>query len=478
MKIYTRISILKLKYALIFLLGIILFSDPSIAASNDGIDANSLNIIWSLPFLGMLLSLALMPIIAPNFWHQHDGKIALCWASLVVIPMLILYGFNITMHEILHTYLLEYIPFIIMIGALFVITGGISIQLKWSGNPCTNTLLLLAATLIASWIGTTGAAMLFIRPLIQINAWRSYKTHLIIFFIILVCNLGGCLTALGDPPLFLGFLLGVDFFWPLFHLFVPFVCVSIPVLLMFYVFDSYHFSKEDKTLIPASNNQKMQVRGKHNFFLLLVVMLVVIISGKWNPGIAINIYGVPLQLQNFLRDITLILVALASLLHTSYEIRSINHFTWQPIAEVAKIFAAIFITAMPVLAILGIGEKGALAPLVQVVTNDGSPVNLMYFWITGTLSAFLDNAPTYLVFFHLAGGDAQTLMGPMSSTLVAISAGAVFMGALTYIGNAPNFMVKSMAETRGIPMPSFFGYLLWSSIILLPLFGIVSWLLF
>ncbi|MEN8237003.1 MAG: sodium:proton antiporter [Pseudomonadota bacterium] len=460
-----------------FTLIALLFATPCFA-SNNGINAHSLSIVWILPFVGMLLSLALMPIIAPDFWHKNDGKVALCWAALVIIPMALLYGVSLTMHEIVHVYLLEYIPFIIIAGALYVIAGGICVQLKWTGTPQVNTVLLLAATLVASWIGTTGAAMLFIRPLIRINAWRSYKTHLMIFFIILVCNLGGCLTALGDPPLFLGFLLGVDFFWPLFHLAVPFVYVSLPVLVIFYVLDRYHFSKEDTTNIPKPNHDKLRFRGRLNFILLLGVMAAVIISGKWDPGVAIDIYGVPLKLQNFLRDITLLLLALISLVHTSYEIRNLNHFTWLPIVEVAKIFAAIFITAMPVLAILGIGEEGALAPLVQFVTVDGAPVNYMYFWMTGVLSGFLDNAPTYLVFFHLAGGDAQTLMGPMSTTLTAISAGAVFMGALTYIGNAPNFMVKSIAETRQISMPSFFGYLLWSSLILLPLFAIMSWLLF
>lgn len=480
MTLHARVVFSKLGYALpLMLSGLLLFSSPCIAAGNNGIDAHELDIVWVLPFIGMLLSLALMPIIAPNFWHKNDGKVALCWASLVIVPMMLLYGFSLTMHEIVHVYLLEYIPFIIIAGTLYVITGGICVQLKWSGTPRVNTLLLLTATLVASWIGTTGAAMLFIRPLIRINAWRSHKAHLIIFFIILVCNLGGCLTALGDPPLFLGFLLGVDFFWPLFHLFVPFVCVSLPVLMMFYILDRYHFGKEGGlTNVPKPDHNKLRFRGRLNFILLLGVMATVIISGKWDPGIAIDIYGVPLKLQNFLRDITLVIFSLISLVHTSYEIRNINHFTWSPILEVAKIFAAIFTTAMPVLAILGIGKEGALAPLVKLVTVDGNPVNFMYFWMTGMLSGFLDNAPTYLVFFHMAGGDAQTLMGPMSATLTAISAGAVFMGALTYIGNAPNFMVKSIAETHHIPMPSFFGYLLWSSIILLPLFAIMSWVLF
>lgn len=474
---FTKWNMLNLSRTLFTILGTFVLANPCFA-TNHGIEAHSLSIIWVLPFVGMLLSLALMPVIAPNFWHHHDGKLALCWSCLVIIPMFILHGLDATIHEILHVFLSEYIPFIIVLGTLYVITGGICFQLRWPGTPKTNTILLLAATLVASWIGTTGAAMLFIRPLIRINSWRNKKTHLIIFFIILVCNLGGCLTALGDPPLFLGFLLGVDFFWPLFYLSLPFTLVSIPTLIIFYIVDRYHYKKENISKLPQPDDQRLQIRGKINFVLLLGVMVAVIVSGKWESNIVINTYGVSLKLQNLLRDITLILLAAMSLIRTSYEIRSINYFTWSPIVEVAKIFAAIFLTAMPVLSILGIGEAGALAPLVRLVTIEGNPVNVMYFWMTGVLSAFLDNAPTYLVFFFLAGGDAQTLMGPMSKTLVAISTGAVFMGALTYIGNAPNFMVKSMAETRNIAMPTFFGYMFWSSIILLPSFTIMSWLLF
>ncbi len=448
------------------------------AGGHFSLNASDLSILWALPFIGMLLSLAFFPIIAPNIWHNHDGKIALGWAMLVIIPMLILYGVSITSYEVLHTYLLEYLPFIIIAGALFTISGGITCQLNWAGSPRNNALLLLFATLIASWIGTTGAAMLFVRPLLKINNWRNHKTHIIIFFIILVCNLGGCLTALGDPPLFLGFLLGVDFFWPLSHLFVPFVLIAGPVLILFFFVDHYFYRQEDLSKRPNNHLQPFAICGNINFLLLLGVMLSVIISGTWDPGIVIEIHHVPLKLQNILRDVTLVSLSFISIFATSFEVRTKNFFTWSPILEVAKIFAAIFITATPVLKILSAGKQGALAPLVGLVTQNGEPINFMYFWLTGILSAFLDNAPTYLVFFYMAGGDAQQLMGPMQQTLTAISAGAVFMGALTYIGNAPNFMVKSIAEINEISMPSFFGYAMWSSIILLPLFFLMSLLMF
>jgi len=254
--------------------------------------------------------------------------------------------------------------------------------------------------------------------------------------------------------------------------------VSAPLLIMFVLIDSFYYWREKPANKPVSNNSPFKVQGKINFILLLGVMLAVIISGTWDPSISFEVYHVPVKLQNLLRDVTLLALAYTSLKLTSLQVRSINLFSWSPIVEVAKIFAAIFITAMPVLDILDVGEQGALGALVKLVTCEGTPDNLMYFWMTGLLSAFLDNAPTYLVFFHMAGGNPQELMGPVSHTLAAISSGAVFMGALTYIGNAPNFIIKSIAEINNIPMPSFFGYLLWSSLLLLPLFGIMSWIRF
>lgn len=448
----------------------------SLAAQDYALPASEMSLFWAIPFIGILGSLALMPILLPKIWHPHYGKIALFWASFVVLPLIYFYGMEITLHSVLHTYLLEYVPFILVALALFTISGGIKIQLATAGTPFTNTIFLVFASLVASLIGTTGAAMLFIRPLLTINKHRGEKVHIVLFFILLVCNIGGSLTALGDPPLFLGFLKGVPFLWPFYHLLVPFTMVSLPLLVIFYMVDFNYFRSENK---PAPKiKQETKIEGGINFVLLALVMTSVIISGNWKPGIFIHVYGVELELQNILRDISFILFSYCSMKITSKSIRTYNLFSWEPIFEVAKLFASIFITAMPVLTILGAGSNGALASIVDLVNTNGQPNNIMYFWLTGLLSSILDNAPTYLVFFYMAGGDALELSGPMSQTLTAISAGAVFMGALTYIGNAPNFLVKSIAELNGIQMPSFFKYAAFSCITLLPLFLVISFLLF
>lgn len=464
-----------------FIFAILCFLTPFpvfASGASHGLDPTQLDLIWGVPFVGMLLSLALMPIFAPHLWHGHYGKIAFGWGLATIIPVAATYGVDIAVYEILHTYLLEYIPFILVAVTLFTISGGIQIELACCGKPWLNTAFMIAATFIASWIGTTGAAMLFIRPLLAINSWRYHRTHIVIFFILLVCNLGGSLTALGDPPLFLGFLQGVSFFWPLTNLFKPFIVIVLPVFAMFFILDLYYYRQEDHHKKPDVSQITPAIKGKINFLLFLGVMTAVIISGYWKPGITFDIFHVNLELQNIMRDGFFILLTGMSLLLTPKSIREYNVFTWEPVLEVAKIFAVIFITAMPVISILEAGEAGALGKLVSLVSEGGVPLNRMYFWMTGILSAFLDNAPTYLVFFHMAGGNAAELMGPLSGTLIAISSGAVFMGALTYIGNAPNFMVKAIAEINHVPMPSFFGYMAWSLIILLPWFALISWLLF
>lgn len=449
------------------------------AAEGAQLPGEQLGLVWAFPFVGILGSLALFPIFAPKLWHEHFGKIAFAWSLSALVPMAGVFGAEITIHELAHVFLKEYIPFIMIAGALFTITGGIKIRLRSQGSPLPNTVILGIATLIASWIGTTGAAMLFIRPIIAMNAWRHRKTHVIIFFIFLVCNIGGALTALGDPPLFLGFLLGVDFFWATIHLFQPFVVLTIPLLILFFFLDSWFHKRENQSDAPAYTEEtaRFAILGWGNFALLGGVIAAVLMSGSWDPGIEYVVLGTPLALQDLLRDGILFTLALASLKVTDQTPREINLFSWEPLMEVVKLFAGIFVTVTPVIAILHAGTEGALSNLVQSVTGpDGSPINTLYFWVTGLLSAFLDNAPTYLVFFHMAGGDPDVLMGPLSETLLAISAGSVFMGALTYIGNAPNFMVKAIAESRNIPMPSFFGYIAWSFGILVPFFILVSWL--
>ena len=324
--------------------------------------------------------------------------------------------------------------------------------------------------------------MLLIRPLIRANAHRKHKVHVIVFFIFLVANIGGSLTPLGDPPLFLGFLKGVDFFWTTTAMLKPMVFMVICLLVLFYMFDKYYFGHE---LTPESNrndeSHKLGLEGSFNLLLLLGVIGGVLLSGFWDgEGIYYDVYHIRLELQNLVRDGLLLGLTYASWILTSRELRIANDYTWFPIIEVAKLFAGIFVTIIPAIAILKAGTHGALASVVSSVSNgDGSPIDFMYFWATGILSSFLDNAPTYLVFFNTAGGNATTLMGDLPNTLLAISAGAVFMGANTYIGNAPNFMVKSISEASGIEMPSFFGYFFkWAIPILFPLFILVSFLFF
>ena len=441
------------------------------------LEGGDLSILWVVPFVGILLSIAIFPLVASEFWHHNFGKISAFWATLFILPFMLSQGWQITLYEVLHVGLLEYIPFIILLLALFTISGGVQLTGSLVGTPIINTAIILVGTLLASWMGTTGAAMLLIRPLLRANKERKYKVHIVVFFIFLVANIGGSLTPLGDPPLFLGFLKGVDFFWTTKAMFLPMLFMVISLLIIFYIYDTIQFKKEEP-LPQVSSKEKIGIKGSFNLLLIFGVICSVLLSGFWKPNIEFTIYHVHVELQNIIRDILLLLLAYGSWKLTIKEIREANEYTWFPIQEVAKLFAGIFITIIPAIAILKAGTSGALAGIINSVSSDSGPVNHMYFWLTGILSSFLDNAPTYLVFFNTAGGDPQVLMGELSQTLLAISAGAVFMGANTYIGNAPNFMVKSIAESSGIEMPSFFGYFLYSLIILFPLFGVISLLFF
>lgn len=457
-----------------FTLSTFLFASEGNAPHLDG---SELSIFWVIPFVGILLSIAIFPLIAPHFWHHNFGKISAFWAVLFVAPFLISAGFSITFYEILHVGFLEYIPFIILLLALFTISGGVQLTGSLVGTPIMNTGIIFVGTVLASWMGTTGAAMLLIRPLLRANKDRKHKVHVVVFFIFLVANIGGSLTPLGDPPLFLGFLKGVDFFWTTKAMFLPMLFLVVSLLIIFYIYDNIQYKKEEKIPIPI-DKEKIGLKGSFNLLLILGVVFSVLLSGFWRPHIEFTIYHVHLELQNITRDLLLLALAYSSWKFTSKEIRQANEFTWFPIVEVAKLFAGIFITIIPAIAILKAGTSGVLAIIINAVSSDSGPVNHMYFWLTGILSSFLDNAPTYLVFFNTAGGDPQILMGELSKTLLAISAGAVFMGANTYIGNAPNFMVKSIAESSGIKMPSFFGYFLYSLAILFPLFVLVSFIFF
>lgn len=450
------------------------------AAGHLELNGAELSVVWIIPFICMLLSIAIGPLVFPHFWHHHFGKVAGFWGLAFLLPCAMVYGFSMTFYQLVHVLLLEYIPFIVLLFALFTVAGGVRLKGQLVGTPMVNTGLLALGTILASWMGTTGAAMLLIRPLLRANEHRRYRVHSVVFFIFLVANIGGSLTPLGDPPLFLGFLKGVSFFWTTVHLFHKTVLISLILLGVYFLLDTFLFNKEGKPVPPASvgSTEKLGLDGKVNLLLLVGVVLSVLVSGAWKPDAGFTIYGVHVELQNAARDLVLLLIAWASLRLTTKECRELNNFTWGPIAEVAKLFIGIFISMIPAIAILRAGTEGALAPIIHMVSVDGQPVNAMYFWLTGILSSFLDNAPTYLVFFNTAGGDAVHLMGEWAKTLSAISAGAVFMGAVTYIGNAPNFMVRSIAEDQGVPMPSFFGYMAWSVGILFPCFALLTVLFF
>jgi Na+/H+ antiporter NhaD/arsenite permease-like protein len=448
------------------------------AAQAATLDGARLSWPWALPFIGILLTIALGPLLFARLWHRHYGKFAFVWATLTLAPMAALLGNDIAVAVFAHAMLAEYMSFIALLFALYVVAGGILVTGTLRGTPLVNTTVLAFGTLIASIVGTTGAAMILIRPLIRTNAARLHNVHVVIFFIFLVGNIGGALSPLGDPPLFIGFLEGVDFFWPAKHLWPQTALVAGCVLAVFVLVDLWFHRKDRRVTLVGERpaNSKLGMSGIVNIPLLAVIIAAVIISAAWRPGVSITIYGTTLELQNIARDAALVITALVSLLLTRNEHREANGFTWEPIVEVAILFAGIFVCAAPVLATLDAGHEGSFAWLLALITApDGRPHEVAYFWLTGALSAALDNAPTYLVFFKLAGGNAAELTGPLAPTLAAISMGAVYMGALTYIGNAPNFMVYAIATERGIRMPSFFGYLMWSVVVLTPIFAVVTY---
>ena len=447
-------------------------SGPAHAAPLGGA---AMSFVWALPFAGLLLTIAAGPTLFPKLWHRHYGKIAALWALLALVPLAGLSGLSGAGAALTHALLGEYLSFIVLLFALYTVAGGILVTGDLHGTPVSNTVILALGTLLASLVGTTGAAMILIRPVIQANAARRHNVHVIIFFIILVANVGGALSPLGDPPLFVGFLHGVDFFWPVRHLWLQTTIVAAIVLAIFFVLDWLLLRRETRTTDRPPAAMRLRIHGKINFALIALAIAAILLSAAWKPGVGLTILGTTVELQNLARDAALVAIALLSLRLTPDEHRAANGFTWEPIREVAKLFAAIFVAIIPVLAMLQAGRNGPFAFLLAAVTaNDGQPHEAAYFWLTGMLSAFLDNAPTYLVFFELAGGDPQQLMGPLAGTLAAISMGAVYMGALTYIGNAPNFMIYAIAEERGIRMPSFFTYLFWASLVLVPLFALLT----
>ncbi len=458
---------------------------PCAVAAQSAVALNGagLSLLWVVPFAGVLLSIAVLPLAAPDFWHHHYGKVSAFWSLSFLLPLAYLFGMELVVYEVSHTLQSEYVPFMILLLSLFTVAGGIHIKGNPHGTPALNTGILGLGTVLASLIGTTGAAMLLIRPLLRANDARQHKKHVVIFFIFLVANIGGALTPLGDPPLFLGFLRGVDFFWTTRAMLWPTLITSCILLALFFAIDCWHYRKPGEAKPVTEDptpDSPIRVEGLLNLVVLgPLVVLSVVMSGVWKPDVQFAVSGMTIKLQNVVRDLMLLGIVWVSWRFTSPALRRAHHFEWEPMIEVAKLFAGIFLTIIPAIAILRAGSDGAMAPLLALVTNEaGQPRDGLYFWMTGMLSSFLDNAPTYLVFFNLAGGDAVTLMGPLASTLTAISAGAVFMGANTYIGNAPNFMVKSIAQSRGVEMPSFFGYMLWSTVILLPTFALLTVIFF
>jgi Na+/H+ antiporter NhaD/arsenite permease-like protein len=438
--------------------------------------------LWScIPFACMLLSIALMPLLLPNFWHHHFGKVSAFWVIAMGIPFVWAFKGN-ALYEILHIILADYVPFIILLWALYTISGGVLLRGSLRGTPVVNTIMLTIGALLASWMGTTGAAMLLIRPFLRANNYRKNRTFMVVFFIFLVANIGGSLTPLGDPPLFLGYLHGVTFFWT-FNIMPHMLVVGVLLLIIYFFMDTYFYRRENASVPKEEAKQPLKIEGTYNFLFLVGVIGSVLMSGMIDLG-EFNTLGVHRAIQDWLRDGLLILLGVASLIATPIQLREDNDFTWFPIIEVAYLFIGIFITMIPCLLILKAGTHGALAFLINMVEK---PYH--YFWITGALSSFLDNAPTYLTFFNTALGsfysgltEAQAvplLMTENAIYLKAISAGAVFFGACSYIGNAPNFMVRSIAEEAGTPMPSFFGYILkYSLVFLVPVFVIVTLIFF
>ena len=445
-------------------------------------EIGSLLPLWSaIPFAGILLSIALMPMFIPHFWEKHFPKVSAFWALVFAVPFLYFFR-EVAVHEIAHIIIIDYIPFILLLWALFTVSGGIYIKGSLKGTPAVNCVILLIGTILASIIGTTGASMLLIRPILRSNAWRAYKVHTIVFFIFLVSNIGGALTPLGDPPLFLGFLHAVPFFWTM-HVLPEMAFAGIVLLILYFILDSYYFKKESKTAEPDTNPEPLRIDGSYNFIFLIGIIGAVLFSGNVKLG-EVNIFGIHQTMENLIKDGILILMGILSLVFTRAEVRKGNEFGWAPILEVAYLFAGIFMTIIPALAILKAGEHGALSFLIKSVDTPAH-----YFWAAGSLSSFLDNAPTYLTFFSSAIGkfypgmpEAQAvarLIVEKIPYLAAISVGSVFMGANTYIGNAPNFMVKSIAEEAGVAMPSFFGYMFKYSIpVLVVLFIIITFIFF
>lgn len=443
-----------------------------------------ISLVFCIPFLGMLLSIAICPLVIPHQWEKWRWLFVLVWSLLFLIPFAMAYNVPTMVDQLLESIIGDYLTFIVLLFGLFCVAGNICLEGDLAGTPKTNIIMLLIGTLLASWIGTTGASMVMIRPILRANKWRSKCVQTVVFFIFLVSNIGGSLTPIGDPPLLMGFMRGVPFTWTLVHL-LPIMGLNVVLLLALYFFIDNRAYKKDLAagLKPLSGGAKLRLTGAHNIIFMLVIVAAVILSGVLpslpmfqdaaGNVLSIHIFGsVSLSYTAIIEVVMILVAALLSFKTTKKEVRTKNNFTWGAIEEVAVLFIGIFITMIP--ALLFLKAHGADLGLTQ-------PWQM--FWCTGVLSSFLDNTPTYLVFMTTAGalGAASgvvTTVGTIAvPLLIAVSCGAVFMGANTYIGNAPNFMVKSIADENGVKMPSFFGYMAWSVRYLIPVF-IIDTLIF
>ena len=458
----------------------VLLLSPMTALAAESAEAASERIpLWfCIPFAGLLFCIAVLPLIRPEWWESHQPLAVAFWSLLFILPFGFYFGAGRAAETVLECLVNDYLTFIVLLFGLFCVSGNITMEGDLAGSPRVNIILLTIGTLLSSWIGTTGASMLMVRPVIKMNAWRRNRSHIMVFFIFLVSNIGGCLTPIGDPPLLMGFSRGVPFFWSL-HLFPIMLFNMVVILFIFYRVDMKRYRRDmarGRKPDISRPGTKFKIRGLHNLIFIAMIVAAVILSGVL-PDLpvfrtpeghvrGIHIFGeVVLGFPALIEIVIILAAAFLSFKTTSSEIRKKNHFTWGAIKEVGILFIGIFITMQPALAILkGMGAELGITEPFQM------------FWVTGVLSSFLDNTPTYLVFLTTAGAigftsGLVTALGQVPvKVLTAISCGAVFMGANTYIGNAPNFMVKSIADENGIHMPSFFGYMGWSLAVLVPVF--------
>lgn len=427
--------------------------------------------VWSIPFLGIILSMSFLPLLCPSFWNKYSSYVPLFWSLIYLIGIACVFGLVSCFSAVWKPIIGQYLPFIVLIAALYFVSGGIYINFPRGYGPLFNVAFLFSGSLVAGWIGTTGAATLLIRPILRANQNRQYKAHILIFFIFLVANIGGAATPLGDPPLFIGFLEGVDFFWFAKHLYKIILGVTLLLCAIFFVIDWILFKKEDEIEVPQSEGAFFEIQGKVNVALLGVILLAVMLC---NFEGNFEIFGEKYKFSSILRNIILITTAFVSMKITPKEVREKNYFSIEPIKEVMELFAGIFITVVPIIYILHQGTDGAFKEIFNWIAPGGNFIASRCFWASGTLSSMLDNAPTFLIFFHMLSGNAVELMTTKANLLSAISMSTVFMGAMTYIGNAPNLMVKSISVDYGIKAPSFLGYMVWSVVILVPIFWIIT----